>query len=205
MLRTAADLMEQKVITIRSSASLRELALLFEEEGIHGVPVVDAADNPIGVVSRYDLVTAMTEDAEPIEPTRRYYAIDEEELDAEDLSSAGARAAESGAERTVADIMSTEIVSARPGSTVGQVAKLMARERVHRVLILDGKKLVGIVSSSDVLQCMADYEKRLELVRFALEGTGRPANSRAAKPPAAKSKAKDRLRFAGRASTAPAG
>ncbi|MFH0946612.1 MAG: CBS domain-containing protein [Planctomycetota bacterium] len=160
MIRKAADLMQKDVITASPGMSLRDLALLMEEEGIHGLPVVDSAGYPIGVVSRSDLVSSITSETDQLTPNRQYYAVADEEIDLDegysppDLSVDG--------DKTVGDIMSTHIVKAGINATAGELGALMSRERVHRVLITEGPRLVGIVSSTDVLKCLADYEKILK-------------------------------------------
>jgi CBS domain-containing protein len=157
MIRTAADLMQTKVVTIEASATLHELADLLEENEIHGVPVIDGAGHAIGVVSRTDLVAAVSAGEAPDRPTHHWYAIvdddvvfteDEEEFAPETIDT----------DRTVREIMSADLISARPTTTAGALARKMARHRVHRLLIIERKQLVGILSVTDLLRCLGDYE-----------------------------------------------
>jgi len=160
MLRTAADLMQKNVITASAAMSLRDLALLLEEEGIHGLPVVDSAGDPIGVVSLTDLATAITSETDQLTPKRPYYSVMDEEIDLDEGYSAPD--VDVDVDLTVGDIMSTHIVKAGVDATAGELAKLMSEQRVHRVLITDGDRLVGIVSSTDVLSCTHEYEQALK-------------------------------------------
>jgi CBS-domain-containing membrane protein len=57
--------------------------------------------------------------------------------------------------RTVADIMSGGVVSVSPDTDVEEVAHLLASRRIRRVPVLDGERLVGIVSRSDLVQQIA--------------------------------------------------
>ena len=50
------DVMKSPVITVRTGATLAEVARLLEEKNISGVPVVDAEDRLVGIVSEYDLI-----------------------------------------------------------------------------------------------------------------------------------------------------
>src|ERR1700688_4120380 len=52
----AADVMTTEVITISPDASVRELARLLCDRGISGVPVVDAGNRLVGIVSEGDLL-----------------------------------------------------------------------------------------------------------------------------------------------------
>jgi hypothetical protein len=50
------DVMTREVITVPPGAPLREVAQLMAENGISGVPVVDASANLIGVISEGDFL-----------------------------------------------------------------------------------------------------------------------------------------------------
>ena len=52
----AADVMTTNVITVTSDTSVQDLAALLGRHGISGVPVVDAANALIGIVSEGDLL-----------------------------------------------------------------------------------------------------------------------------------------------------
>jgi CBS domain-containing protein len=52
----ARQLMSSPVISIRQSATLEQIATLMIDEGVNPVPVLDDADNLVGIVSRGDLV-----------------------------------------------------------------------------------------------------------------------------------------------------
>jgi CBS domain-containing protein len=53
---TAADLMTHPVYSIRSRATLGEIATLMHQYGVNPVPVVDDSDRLVGIVSRADIV-----------------------------------------------------------------------------------------------------------------------------------------------------
>lgn len=153
MLKLAKDLMNTTLVTIREHKSLEDLALMFEEEKVHGVPVVDARGTPIGVVSRSDLVSSMTDETDPKAPSPP------ESPFHVDLGEAhGVPLANFDPDQTVADIMSTRLVQVGPEDTLGRVAMLMVDEKVHRVLVTEGDRLLGIVSSTDLLSCIPEYE-----------------------------------------------
>lgn len=158
MLKTAADLMRKKVISIRPQATLEELAVLLEEENVHGVAVVDRAGLPIGVVSRTDLLETVTGGSHPNQPTSHYYAIDESEFDW-DEDGLGPYPDD---DTTVGDIMSPRVVRAAATATAAQLARLMNREKVHRVLITEGKQLVGIVSVTDLVKSIPAMERTIK-------------------------------------------
>lgn len=60
-------------------------------------------------------------------------------------------ALERSAEKTtVAQVMSNHVVSVGPETDLPQAAALMAREQVRRLPVVEGRKLVGMVSLADL-------------------------------------------------------
>jgi predicted transcriptional regulator len=63
-------------------------------------------------------------------------------------------------ERTVADVMTPEVLSVRSDQPIGQAIRTMAFEGVHRLVVLDEKGLLrGIVTSMDILRELAGFER----------------------------------------------
>jgi len=51
----------------------------------------------------------------------------------------------------VADIMTRDIISVKPNSTLLDCAKIFVKKRVGSILVVDKKKLVGFISQRDIL------------------------------------------------------
>jgi CBS domain-containing protein len=64
---------------------------------------------------------------------------------------AAVAAGEDPEDRQVADVMTTDLVTARPADPVAAVAALIREAGVRHVPVLDGARVVGIVSVRDVL------------------------------------------------------
>src|SRR5262245_11312058 len=60
------------------------------------------------------------------------------------------------AERTVGEIMTKEVVTAATEDEVAALAKRMAQERISCVVIMGGRKPVGIVSERDIVRVVAE-------------------------------------------------
>ena len=52
---------------------------------------------------------------------------------------------DAAAERRAADCMSTDLATASPGASFGEVAELMAERQLHHLLISEGERFVGMV------------------------------------------------------------
>jgi CBS domain-containing protein len=82
-------------------------------------------------------------------------------LSSSDIVQATAERAESAghevlAHLSVRDIMSTPPRSVRPDDDVRAAAREMLRHDVHRLLVVAGDELVGVLSTSDIVRAVAD-------------------------------------------------
>ncbi len=55
----------------------------------------------------------------------------------------------------VADIMSHEVISVTENTAVGEIASLLTERKIKRVPVVDGDKLIGIVSRGDIVHAVA--------------------------------------------------
>ncbi|TFG29761.1 CBS domain-containing protein [Candidatus Thorarchaeota archaeon] len=55
----------------------------------------------------------------------------------------------------VGDIMTTPVVTIGPDADLGQVIGLMSKTGRHRVPVIEGNDIIGIVSASDVIRVLA--------------------------------------------------
>lgn len=53
---------------------------------------------------------------------------------------------------TVQDIATTDLVSVSPDADVSEASQLMAQRQLDRILVIQGDKLVGIISEADLRQ-----------------------------------------------------
>lgn len=78
-----------------------------------------------------------------------------------DVLRLGAESPESLAGRTVGDVMTTELVVGVSGDAIEYVAGVMTANRIRHLPIVDGGRLVGVVSIGDVVNAMKQ-EKEVE-------------------------------------------
>jgi CBS domain-containing protein len=62
----------------------------------------------------------------------------------------------------VSEVMTTDIVSCPPDADIQEVSRKMQEAQVRRVLITDGKRLLGVVSTADLARASA-HSKRDEV------------------------------------------
>ena len=81
-------------------------------------------------------------------------------------------------EVNVSAAMSTDVVSVGPDADVHEVSRRMQEKQVRRILVVEGKRLVGIVSTADLARASARKEGRLgeeveSVIEKVSEDTGR--------------------------------
>jgi CBS domain-containing protein len=57
--------------------------------------------------------------------------------------------------RTVADIMTREVISVEPETSVSDIATLLIHHQIKRVPIVQDSKVVGLVSRANLVQALA--------------------------------------------------
>jgi CBS domain-containing protein len=149
---TAGDIMSHPAICAREGMTVRELIALLREERISGVPVVDAEESLSGVISITDLLSlGLDPDEEAPEESDFHTSPSMDRMsEASDLLAPE----EEVLDRPIAHLMSRHVITTSEKATVGEVADLMLSHRIHRLIIVRGAKIVGIVSVSDVLKSL---------------------------------------------------
>ena len=144
----AKDIMTKDVISVKPDASIRELAELLLDKRISGVPVVDDTGALRGIVSEGDL---MRKEIAPEVPDELcilgaviYYNGLQEYKDAFRKFSA----------MTAKEIMTEKVLTVKENDDVSKVAKIMLDKHIKRLPVMDGDKLAGIVSRSDIVKML---------------------------------------------------
>lgn len=146
----AADVMTTQVITVRPETSVQELATTLSEQAISGVPVVDADNRLVGIVTEGDLLHRAETGTEHRTQHRRHRWLESLATDR-----ALARDYIKSHSRSVKDIMTHDVVSVDEGTELGEVADLLETKRIKRVPVLRDGKLVGIVSRANLVRALA--------------------------------------------------
>jgi CBS domain-containing protein len=153
----AMDVMTTNVITVGPDTSVQDIAKLLSERNISGVPVVDAANRLVGIVSEGDLLHRVETGTERrVHRRRRSWWLDwfgsEEELARDYVKSHG---------RSAKDVMTSEVVTVSEDTDLADVANLLETRRIKRVPVVRDGKLVGIVSRANIVRALAAAGSRL--------------------------------------------
>jgi CBS domain-containing protein len=142
---TARDVMSSPVITAHPETPVVDLARLLVDHCVSAVPVVDGG-RLVGIVSEGDLIRR----AETGTERRRSWWLT--------LVTSPATLAEDYARshgHSAADVMTPEVVTVTPETSLGEIAAVLEERRIKRVPVVHDGRVVGIVSRADLVRVLA--------------------------------------------------
>ena len=125
-----STIMTKDVITLNNSDSLELAEHLFKSNHIRHIPVVKD-EMIIGMLSYTDLLRISFADA---------VDEDEETVDTVVYNMF-----------TIGQVMAKNLVSVGSDTTIKEVAKVLAKKEFHAIPVVDNNKLVGIVTTTDLI------------------------------------------------------
>lgn len=152
---TAENIMNPEVMSVQDSLTVAELATFLIDQEISGAPVENELGKLIGVVSVTDIVRVASADGQRYAPDHDpsfYVRGWEDRVEAEELESF--HFDDEGL--LVRDIMTPSVFAVEATTPVREVAKGMMESHLHRMLVVRDGKVVGIVSTSDMLQMVVE-------------------------------------------------
>jgi CBS domain-containing protein len=126
-----AELMQRNVKSIGGEASVAEAILTLADAHVSGVPVLDGSGRMIGVLSSTDVLAA---EAEAGDDTERRRLLENTE---------------------VREIMTRRPYTIGPSADVREAARQMLYADVHRLFVVDGEAVVGVISTTDIVRAVA--------------------------------------------------
>jgi CBS domain-containing protein len=150
----ARDVMVAPVITASPQASIKSVAETFLKYQISAVPVVDDKNKVVGIISEGDLMHRVEAGTERRRPWWLRGFLGPDTLAAEYVKAHA---------RTVADVMTRQVVTASPETPLHEIATLLEKNSIKRLPIVENGQLVGIVSRANLVQALASTRKGLEV------------------------------------------
>ena len=144
----AKDIMSKDVITVTQETPLKEVVKLMIEKKISGIPVV-AGDQLLGIVTENDLIVrAKKLDLPTFLPFIGgvIYLEGPDRLEKE-LKKVTAITAE--------EVMTTKLHTIKPETSLEEIATIMVERKVNRLPVVEGKRLLGLITRSDVVRAVA--------------------------------------------------
>ena len=135
----AREVMSHPVVTVRTWTTVAQAASVLTGGGFTAAPVLDDDDRLVGIVSEIDLIRGRVGP----DPRHGHWTGSQQQ-----------------APSTVAHVMTTNVESLTEGADVADIARIMADERIRCVPIVDGYRVVGVITRRDVLRAAVTRDDR---------------------------------------------
>jgi acetoin utilization protein AcuB len=140
-----SDIMTRYVVTVSPNLTLDKVSDIFAKNNFHHIPVVDGK-SLVGIISRKDL--------DGVSSCVDLFRSKANELYNEKLLKS----------LLAEEVMTVKTVTVAPNDSIGYAAILFANNKFHALPVVDNGKLVGIITTFD-------------LIEFAYNGTLKPVRT----------------------------
>jgi isocitrate dehydrogenase len=123
---TVEEIMTSPVITVSPSMPAEEAFHLMRDKKIHSVIVEPEGSGGFGIMTQRDLLSKVVAADRPLFNV------------------------------TVKDLMSSPLITVSPDTTIKQCSIIMLDANIRRAVVMQGGKLVGIVSDTDIFQSVEE-------------------------------------------------
>ena len=128
-----SKIMTPNPITVNTTNKVSDVAQIFKERNIHHIPVV-SGDSLIGMISKTDMdrISFVTD----LQDEKAKIAIYDTLI--------------------IEQVMTDQLDTVQQDDEVREAAELLARGKYHAIPVLNGEKLEGIVTSTDVINYLLE-------------------------------------------------
>ncbi|MCU0860274.1 MAG: CBS domain-containing protein [Thermoplasmata archaeon] len=148
------EVMSSPVMSITPETLVKDAAAMLAEKNVSGVPVVEG-DRVVGVFSEIDVLRSIKttkKDLRLVFPSISSLGIAfQEEVTQREII----EAYEEIGNTPVRDVMSKEVLTVDPDITLNEAIVMMVERKIQRLPVVEGKRLVGIVTRGDIIRGLA--------------------------------------------------
>lgn len=144
--RRVSEAMTTEVVAVHPDAPFKQVVQVLAARGVDAAPVVDERGTLLGVVSGSDL-TCHEEEPPGL---------------ASLLGRTARQHVRKARGRTARELMTSPVRTISPGAAVCEALHEMGRGRVGRLVVVDGRQVVGILTRSDVLRIFLRSDDELQ-------------------------------------------
>jgi CBS domain-containing protein len=145
------DVMSRNICTVRADTNIQDIARLMTEQHLRSLPVVDEDQRVIGIITESDLF--LKEKGMPFSAVK-LPALFEKWVDPAHL----AEIYEDASHHTAADVMTEDVIFVDPEETIGHAALLLFKHDFKTLPVVEGGRLVGLISRVDFIRFLAGEE-----------------------------------------------
>ena len=127
--RNVSDVMSRNLVTLSPETQILKIKEMFQKYDFNAFPVIDGNKDLVGIVSKTDYLRIFTMGYSfSVSKFQMLWA------------------------KKASDIMSKGIYTIKPNSKLVDAANIMVENNFRSVPVVDGKKLVGMITSTDIIK-----------------------------------------------------
>lgn len=146
----AKDLMTTPVVTIQEDASVATAAKLLLDRDISALPVLDGGGKLVGILTHSDF--GLSPKFRPL--MDNVYNL----LGATTMPRHLEETARRVGSKSVRDVMRRNVVTVQEDAGIEEIARVMLHYQIHRLPVMDGPNLAGIITRHDMLKLITAGE-----------------------------------------------
>jgi CBS domain-containing protein len=144
----AREIMSREVITVSLEEKVDKAARILVENKISGLPVVDANDHVVGIITEKDLILRASELKVPF-----YVTLFDSIIFLENPIRFNNDIKKYTASQ-VKDAMTHKVFVVEEDTPVNEIVEIMQKRSINRVPVVRNDKLVGIITRNDILKTL---------------------------------------------------
>jgi len=130
-----AERMTRNPVTILETASIDDGLHMMRERKVRRLPVLDESGKMVGIVSDKDLLHAAPSPATSLSVYELHYLL---------------------AKLTIKQVMSSPVITVSADTPLEEAARVMADNKIGGLPVVEGDRLVGIITETDVFKILAE-------------------------------------------------
>jgi len=146
------EIMTKNIVSIKRNNTIDEIARVMVENKVSGLPVLSDGGYLIGIVTEGDLLRRemtprLPEFINILGAVIYYHGVERYNEDFKKILA-----------KTAVDIMTEDLITVKEGTDVGEVAKIMLDNNIKQIPVVDGSKLIGLITRADIVKLLLKQE-----------------------------------------------
>ncbi len=144
---TVEEYMQQDVVSIETTASLRQAMQLMIDRNVNSLVIVDASKKVMGMLSSIDVIAYVVPDY--LEEDRHLAAFESGDVFTERVKAVGGE--------SVTKSMSAHVQTVQPSDTLIEAAALLSEHRINQLPVVNAQgQLIGYIGRSNIKKAIGD-------------------------------------------------
>lgn len=147
------DFMTSQVISLNLDSTVTDAANLMIEKRLSVVPIIDYKKHLVGIITESDFIGKDAEIPHALASIKRVLGQISYFSNIEEIY-------EKAQDKPLRQVMTPNPTYVEPEDSLSYVVQLMGSRNIKRAPVVDGEKLVGIVTRKDLIKAFVSFKKK---------------------------------------------